>query len=54
MDKDKGLKEILEEILKEYDFEAGPLFRLTPKLRLHSALAYKYSYQENKKLYLLC
>ena len=52
MDKDKGLKEILEEILKEYDFEAGPLFRLTPKLRLHSALAYKYSYQENKKLYI--
>lgn len=52
MDKDKGLKEILEEILKEYDFEAGPLFRLTPKLRLHSALAYKSSYQENEKLYI--
>lgn len=48
MDKDKGLKEILEEILKEYSFEVGPLFNLAPKLRLHSALAYKLSFQDKE------
>ncbi|MBC8589895.1 DUF3885 domain-containing protein [Wansuia hejianensis] len=47
MGKDKGLKDILMEILKEYDFEGGPLFKLAPKLRLHSALAYKLSFQDN-------
>lgn len=52
MDEDKGLKEILDKILKEYNFEEEPLFKLKPKLRLHSALAYKSSYQENEKLYI--
>lgn len=52
MDKDKGLKEILDEILKEYNFEGGPLLKLRPRLRLHSALAYEYSYQKNEKLYI--
>lgn len=48
MGKDKSLKDILEEILKGYDFENGPLFKLGPKLRLHSALAYKSSLGEEK------
>jgi len=47
-DMDKSLKDILEEILKEYDFENSPLFKLRPKLRLHSALAYKSSLGEGK------
>ena len=47
-DMDKSLKDILEEILKGYDFENGPLFKLRPKLRLHSALAYKSSLGEEK------
>ena len=51
-DMDKGLKDILKEIQKEYDFEGGPLFKLAPKLRLHSALAYKDSYLEKEKLYI--
>lgn len=48
-DMDKSLKDILMEILKEYDFKGGPLFKLAPKLRLHSALAYKYSYLEKEE-----
>lgn len=49
IDMDKSLRDILMEILKEYDFEGGPLFKLVPKLRLHSALAYKYSYLEKEE-----
>lgn len=41
---DKSLKEILVEILKEYDFDDGPLFKLGPKIMLHSALSYKSHY----------
>lgn len=47
-DMDKSLKDILQEILKGYGFEAGPLFKLAPKLRLHSTLAYKSSLGEEK------
>lgn len=46
-DKDKSLKESLMEILKEYNFEDGPLFKLRNKLRLHSALIEEYPYLEN-------
>lgn len=49
-DKDKSLKDILMEILKEYDFEGGPLFKLTRKLCLHSALIDQYPFLENGKL----
>lgn len=47
-DMDKSLKDILQEILKGYGFEAGPLFKLAPKLRLHSTVAYKSSLGEEK------
>ena len=53
IDMDKDLQDILREILKEYDCEGGPLFKLAPKLRLHSAaLAYKDSYLEKEKFYI--
>lgn len=49
-DIDRSLKDILMEILKEYDFKDGPLFKLTSKLRLHSALTDQYPYLENGDL----
>lgn len=47
----KTLRTTLQEILNKYDFSDEPLLNLKPKLRLHSALAYKSSYAERGDLY---
>lgn len=49
-DRDRSLKDILMEILKEYDFKDGPLFNLKTKLRLHSSLKDKSPFLENGDL----
>lgn len=54
-DRNRSLKDSLGEILEGYGFETGPLFNLAPKLRLHTALAYKYSFLEkddSNKIYI--
>ena len=47
---DKSLKDILKEILDEYDFKGGPLFKLTSKNTLHSSLTEQYPFLENGEL----
>ncbi len=42
----------LGKLLGDLDFRGGPLFRLSPKLRLHSALAYDYADLGDEGLYL--
>lgn len=50
MNKDRSLKDVLMKILKEYNFEEGPLFNLSSKLRLHSSLVDQSPFLDNGDL----